>query len=70
MAHAVTSPTAAQAAQVVPQGHTDNRTRAPGSGYAGGPTATTSKGPPADLGTGHTAAPTPGPKVGRMDFKA
>jgi len=62
---------AAQAAQVAPQGHVDNRMRATGSGYAGGPTATTPKGPPADLGAGKVAPPAPPPKhaVGRMDFK-
>jgi hypothetical protein len=45
----------------------DHRTRAPGAGYAGGPAATTAKGPPARKGgAGHVApvqAPTkPQPK--------
>jgi hypothetical protein len=59
-------------AQVVPQGTVDNRMRATGSGYAGGPTATTARGVPADLDAGHVAPPQPLPKhaVGRLDFKA
>ena len=44
---------------VTPQGTVDHRMRAPGSGYQGGPTAITPKGPPADLGTGHLEAPKP-----------
>jgi hypothetical protein len=61
-----------QQPQVVPQGHADHRMRATGSGYAGGPTATSAKGPPADLATGHVAPPQPPPKhaVGPLDFKA
>jgi len=31
----------------------DHRMRTPGSGYSGGPAATTPKGPPAKLNTGH-----------------
>jgi hypothetical protein len=42
-----------------PQGHVDNRMRAPGSGYAGGPTATSAKGPPQDLNAGRVAPPKP-----------
>jgi len=45
---------------VTPQGSVDHRMRAPGSGYAGGPTAVTSKGVPANLGTGHVG-PADGP---------
>ncbi len=48
---------------VTPQGTVDNRMRPPGSGYAGGPTATSAKGPPQDLNAGHTEAPKPPPKV-------
>jgi hypothetical protein len=68
MANSVAS---AQQAQVVPQGTVDNRMRATGSGYAGGPTATTGKGVPADLAAGHVAPPQPPPKhaVGRLDFR-
>ena len=41
----------------MPQGRVDHRMRAPGSGYHGGPTATSGKGPPQDLGAGRTAPP-------------
>ncbi len=46
---------------VTPQGTVDHRMRAPGSGYQGGPTATSAKGPPADLNAGRTDAPKPPP---------
>ena len=37
-----------------PHGGVDHRSRAPGAGYAGGPAATTAKGPPARKGgAGH-----------------
>ena len=49
----------AHTAAVTPQGSVDHRMRAPGSGFAGGPTATSSKGVPANLGAGHT-----GPSLG------
>lgn len=57
--------------QVELQGSVDHRMRATGSGYAGGPTATTAKGVPADLDAGRVGAPLPAPKhaVGRLDFK-
>ena len=45
-----------------PAGHVDHRVRAPGSGYQGGPTATSGKGPPQDLGAGKVAPPKPLPK--------
>ena len=48
---------------VTPQGTVDHRMRAPGSGYAGGPTATSAKGPPQDLNAGHVDAPKPPPKT-------
>lgn len=68
----LSSAASAQAAQVVPQGTVDHRMRATGSGYAGGPTATTAKGVPADLAAGHVAPPQPPSShpVGRLDFKA
>jgi hypothetical protein len=47
-----------QQAQISPSGHTDNRMRAPGTGYAGGPTATFAKGPTANLAAGKVSAPT------------
>jgi hypothetical protein len=50
---------AGHAAQASPQGNVDNRMRAPGSGYHGGPTATSAKGPPADLNAGQVAPPKP-----------
>jgi hypothetical protein len=45
-----------------PQGSVDHRSRAPGTGYQGGPAATSAKGPPAKIGTGRVEAPTPPPK--------
>jgi hypothetical protein len=57
--------------QVEIQGSVDHRMRATGSGYAGGPTATTAKGVPADLDAGHVSAPQPPAQhyVGRLDFR-
>jgi len=71
MAHSVTTAHQVQQSQVVPQGSADHRMRATGSGYAGGPTATSAKGPPADLGAGQVAPPKPPPKhaVGPLNFK-
>jgi hypothetical protein len=68
MANSVAS---SQQAQVVPQGSVDHRMRATGSGYAGGPTATTARGVPADLDAGHVGPPQAAVKhaVGRLDFK-
>jgi hypothetical protein len=51
-------PTAGQS----PQGSVDHQSRAPGSGYQGGPAATTGKGPPANIGTGRVEPPAPPPK--------
>lgn len=53
----------------------DHRMRAPGTGFAGGPAATTPKGPPPKLSTGHVGAvQTPAkhnPKfVYKLDVKA
>ena len=47
------------AAAASPQGNVDHRMRATGSGYAGGPTATSAKGPPQDLNAGRVAPPKP-----------
>ena len=71
MAHSVTTAHQVQQSQVVPQGSADHRMRATGSGYAGGPTATSSKGPPADLDAGKVAPPQPVQKhaVGPLNFK-
>jgi len=57
-----------QQAQTSPAGHVDNRMRAPGTGYAGGPTATSPKGPSANLAAGKLSAPT-GPTPGPINFK-
>jgi hypothetical protein len=67
----MSSPAASAPPQASPQGHVDHRMRATGSGYAGGPTATSAKGPPPDLKSGDVAPPAPPPKhhVGRVDFK-
>jgi hypothetical protein len=66
MAHSVSHNP--QASHVRPQGTIDHRTRAPGSGYQGGPTATSSQGPPANIGAGHLEPPKPPPTkhVGRF----
>ncbi|MBI3515208.1 MAG: hypothetical protein HY060_14280 [Proteobacteria bacterium] len=50
------------------QGNVDHRARAPGSGYQGGPTAISGKGPPQDLGAGKVAPPKPLPKH-KVDIK-
>jgi hypothetical protein len=50
----------AHTSAVTPQGSVDHRMRAPGSGYAGGPTATTGKGVPANLDAGRVG-PAEGP---------
>jgi hypothetical protein len=67
----MSSPAATATPPMSPQGTVDHRMRATGSGYAGGPTATTAKGPPPDLKAGNVAPPVPPPThhVGRIDFK-
>lgn len=43
------------------QGATDHRMRTPGSGYAGGPAATTAKGPPPRKNNAGSVAPVQAP---------